>query len=575
MNISPKLFEDLPTPAEMRLWDEAAWLTHKIPSLLLMENAGREAFYELAKHCALSPASKILIFAGKGNNGGDGFVLARHLHDAGCQVLVCSIHPFEALCAVAAEHARIAVSCGVPFLTVGIKNDLFLPLEWRNPDVVADALIGSGMSGSLREEELALINAINEFRGRSMIFAIDIPTGLCGLTGRPMPEAVRADLTVSFEAGCPGLYLPQASKYAGHVAVRKIGIPQAVRASHPASWRLLAPQNGEAFLPNKMLHKGRAGKVLVIGGSPGMAGAPQLAARGALRAGAGLVHIACPRSVEPFVRSNLPEAMTVPLGGHPEKKSSLHEGLREVTDVGDWDESAADDCLRAIETLKPDALVIGPGMGRSRAACLAVKAVLGAQNRPPALVDADALFFFAHPREDSANFTMSGLLDPGLLTGRDIITPHSGEMARLLGPSFFAPETTMSADTTPPQSPDMKKAIRLLEADRPAALKAITARFACTCVLKGPGTLIGHRGGPTILAPFSVAALAVGGSGDVLAGVAAALLAQGNDGVWAASLAVYLHGRAGEILSESSPRGHLAGEIADTIRNVWQELTKE
>ena len=556
MRTVPPMYEDLPTPEEMSQWDEAAHGMFGMPPLLLMENAAQEAARELKRHIILTESSSVLIFMGKGNNGGDGAALARILYDEGCNVLVCPTAPLNKLRSPAKEHVAMARKVGVNILPGQNKGTPLLPLDWRYPDVVVDAIAGTGLHGDLRDKELGFVRVINSFAQHSFIFSLDIPSGLCGYTGKPKPESVRAHATVCFEAGKPGLFFPEAREYTGSVAVRRIGIPLGVRDSVPPSWALLAPKKGTFPAPSSFRHKGEVGKTLVIGGSEGMAGAPFLSALGCLRGGAGLVHVAFPGGLD-VPSSDLPEILKHPVG------------TERV-----WKREYAPSLMELIRSLRPDALVVGPGIGRNTDVKSLLESILEDQYRPPALLDADALYFFHVPEWESGqspspekkNMQENASLDPALLGESDILTPHPGELARMLPPSFFS----VNDDHSPPLSP--RERVRELQMDRARALSTMTAACKSVVLLKGPGTLIGRQEAPTVLSPFAVSSLAVGGSGDVLSGVCGALMAAGFDSFDAACLGVHLHGRAGELLGERAPLGHLAGEIAGVIPLAWKEL---
>lgn len=546
MNLPPLLTLPLPTPDEMRQWDEAAAQHFGIPPLLLMENAAQAALRELKRHTRLTMESKILIFMGKGNNGGDGAALARLLYDQGCTVLVYTLaseQPKKKT--VAAEHAAMARNLGVNFLYGAHSGEPALPLEWRTPHIIIDAIAGTGLKGSLRPRELACVAAINRKRDASFIFSLDIPSGLCGVTGKPQPDAVRAHATVCFEAGKPGLFFPEAAEYTGHVSVRRVGIPLAVRGMIPASWALVSPEKGVWPKPSAFRHKGEAGKVLIIGGSQGMSGAPVLTALGCLRAGAGLVHLARPGGLAAASQC-MPEIQDHPIGR-----------------ACQWEEEHAEELTHLLDHIRPDAMVVGPGMGRSPAVHFILKALLKRKNRPPVVIDADALYCFRSEPEratESATDSLDFPIPLELLDKNDVITPHPGEMARLL------PWRLTEAGA------EQDERTRWIQNNRPKSLEAVTAGCKAVLVLKGPGTLIGQKGMATALCPVSVPTLAVGGSGDVLAGVCAAFIASGIAGSDAAKLAVYLHARAGQLLAKKSTLGHLAREIADTLPLAWKEL---
>lgn len=543
------LYADLPTPEEIRRWDEAAESAFGIPPLLLMENAARAAAEVLKKYVALMPDSKVLVFMGKGNNGGDGVALARLLADeVGCRVLVCRSAPVDKLPSPAKEHTLLAERMGVLFQPLSEAGE-FSPVspEWLSPDVVVDALLGVGFHGELRARERALVQTMNTLAARAFLFALDIPSGMNGYTGKPQPECVRAQATVCFEAAKPGLCFPEAARYTGVLSVCRIGIPLAVRERIPSSWALLAPRPGDWARPSSFRHKGDAGRVLIIGGSAGMAGAPILAAQGCLRAGAGLVHVAVPKDLETAARANLPEVLSHPVG----------------LDAS-WHERDSEAVLELMRGLMPHALVIGPGMGRTPAVRSILQALLSETARPPAVLDADALWFFRSGMDNSVENSLP--LD--LCGQNDILTPHPGEMARILPSSFFVDRAGLSeSDETPPAH------TALVQMDRPAAVRSFIDACRAVLVLKGAGTLIGSQGRPLTLAPFATSTLAVGGSGDVLSGVCAALLANRlYSGFDAACLGVYLHGRAGELLEQTALSGHLAGEIAHAVPRVWNEL---
>lgn len=550
------MFPALPSPQEMALWDKAA-MAAGLPEFSLMENAAREALHALQSETGPARGKTVLLFMGGGNNGGDAACLARHLHDAGANPLVLHTKPLSSLRGVTARHARLARACGVAFAPAASPPPPLFP----RPDIIIDGLLGTGFSGSLREKELALIRRINELRRQSFVLALDIPSGLSGLSGRPVPEAVRAHATVTFEAAKPGLVLPEAAPYVGKLLLRPIGIPRMVREAHPASFQLL-PRSLAAALPapDPLQHKGRGGRVVVVGGSDlpatvghsgtvagsahadtaadyggGLCGAPHLAALGALRAGAGLVSVAAPAGLCQAIKGGSADIMTFPLGNADDTR---------------WSAAHAAQLLPFLR--RCDAVVLGPGIGRDQGARACVAAILAAPGpRPPLVVDADALHALALMPETLAS-----------LRPEDALTPHPGEAAPLLGAASDA-----------------------VQSDRFAALAALLALAPATWILKGAGTLVGAPGHPLTIAPFAEPNLAVGGSGDVLSGCLAALMAQTPrprpeaetqqaDSHLAACLAVLLHAEAGSLLRGRFPcRGNTATEIADTLPAARASLT--
>ena len=519
------MFSALPTPAEMSVWDkEAAKLG--LPGFTLMENASREALHVLEEHAGPLEGKRILLLMGAGNNGGDAACLARHLADAHAEPLVIHSRPLTKAKGETGRHVRLARRCGVRFCPASA----FLRSPERfQPDILVDGLLGTGFSGTLRPLESELVRAANALGLHALVLALDIPSGLSGLFGRPQPEAVRANITVTFEAAKPGLILPEASQYVGQLTVRRIGIPGCVRHLFPASFEKLEPGCLDALPPvSAFSHKGKGGHVLILGGSGRFPGAPRLAAMGALRSGAGLVTLGAPEAFIDIIRGGCPDIMRLPLPGDS------------------WEPSL----LPALCPLPPrcTALAVGPGMGRSEKAADFLTKLLELPGRPPAVIDADALI----------NLASADAL--ALTTEHDILTPHPGEAAMLLN--------STAGD---------------VQGQRFAALEELKKLSPAVWILKGEGTLISSgNSAPTAISPYAEPNLAIGGSGDVLAGCAAALLAQGIPPRDAAKCAVLLHALAGEQLQKRFPcRGNTASDIADAIpeaaamHRIRQEQAKQ
>ena len=558
-------FTPLPCPEEMNRWDRATADEAGISSSLLRDNAGRAAFELLALKFGSLADKKILVFMGQGNNGGDGAVLARLALNAGAKVLVCHIHslPEEQLeqlgnpynnennIPAALLHVGLAKASGVEFHRLSNAFASYPEPHWEYPDIVVDALLGTGFKGNLRNDFVALVKRINFFRNlrpsncacgcdvstrasdaqwpglswpspascieradfEPFVLSLDIPSGLCGTTGNPMPIAVAAHATVTFEAPKPGLLSPAARPYIGRMHVAPVGIPKEIKQRYPASQALLMPDS-VAVTPNPFTfeHKNMAGKVLIIGGSPGMSGAPYLAALAAFRAGAGRVAAACPAGLESQIKTALPDMLSLPLG----------EGLN-------WTEEMAEELMPSLKNW--DAIVLGPGMGTSVGSEAAAAAIIKCAERPPLLADADALNIIAKNPE----------LLP-CLGWNDLITPHPGEAARMLNMTS-----------------------REVNADRLEALKSILKQTRAAVILKGPASLIGQSD-RVALSPFIEPNLALAGSGDVLSGLIAAYLALNIPCFDAAGAGVYLHGMAGRLLRQKYPlRGNLPSEIAGIL----------
>lgn len=531
------MFIPVPAPEEMSAWD-AASIQLGIPEEVLMENAARAAMNVLYRHAGSVAGLDVLLLAGGGNNGGDAFCMARHLLDAGARpVLVCTRAP-EAYTGAAALWLNTALRLGVP----AISSDAWEAGDSRvpsQPDIIVDGLLGTGFHGLLRERERRLVERLNRLSPR-LLLAIDVPSGLDALQGRPCPDAVRAHVTVTFQAAKPGLLLPEAEAFTGILEVAPIGIPTAVQHTAPPSfltWIAPAQRRPDgsctirhgAPAPESAppvcrhpgpAHKSEAGRVLIMGGSAAYTGAPCLAAQAALRAGAGLVGVAAPEPVLSALRVLQPAAIAYPLPG--ENGPALR-----------WETRQAETLRNAMRGAR--AVVFGPGLGRDGETQELAAAILdpaASEKRPPTVIDADALYALSRrPKLFAA------------LRPCDVLTPHPGEAAALLG---------ISAGD--------------VQADRFAALRRLSALAPAVWVLKGKGTLIAVPGGPSVISPWDVPQLAVAGSGDVLAGLIGALLARGLPAPRAAVLAVWGHAFAGMHLANAFPeRGNTPQHIADAL----------
>lgn len=507
-------FAPLPTPAEIAAWDKASVAECGMSFLALMENASREAMHALIGEIGDIRGLDVLLVAGPGNNGGDAVALARHLAGRGAKVRLALARPRGRYKGAAGYNARLAAKLGLPMLPLA-------KVDWRGadaPDVIVDGLLGTGFAGELRPEFVQVVEAINGLADRSYIFALDIPSGLNGETGQPSPVAVRARATVAFEAAKTGLVTAEAAPYVGKLLVREIGIPPLVKERHPCRAFRIAPGIVDVLGEvSPTLHKGSAGRVVIVGGSRGLTGAPLLAALGALRSGAGLVSVACPGAVEIALKAGFPDVMTMPMGSGGHFTAADAPAVREF-------------CAGA------GAVALGPGLGRHAETGEFLEALLPLPCR--LVLDADGLFFLANR--------------PGLaakLSPETVITPHPGEASRLLGRDIAA-----------------------VEADRLASARELAARYGCLAVLKGPATVVAAPDGTVAVSPVIAPNLAVGGSGDVLSGLTASLNCGPHSPLLAACLAVYWHGLCGARLAAVYPlRGNLASEIADMLPRAFTE----
>ncbi|OIQ48855.1 Bifunctional NAD(P)H-hydrate repair enzyme Nnr [Pseudodesulfovibrio hydrargyri] len=508
----------LPTPAEMSVWDRETIHTVGIPGVTLMESAAREAVNVLLEEYGDVDGATVYCFAGSGNNGGDAFAMARALIDLGAEVTVFHTRPKRGYRGETRANLLWAQKLDIPLIHLaGVDLD-GLP----QPDIVVDGLLGTGFQGTLREDILHLVRTINRLGQRAFVLAVDIPSGLNGLTGRAQPEAVEADATATFQSPKLGLVMPEAMEYTGALHVCPIGIPLKVQADNPVRHHLITGAVMDGLpAPDRDMHKGTAGHVLVAGGSVGLTGAPHLAALAALRSGAGLVTMACPAGLADAVKGGSPDIMTLPLGSGTAWTREMATQIRE-------------------ELHRFDAVVLGPGLGRAPEA-MAFALELLASCELPMVLDADALFALAAFPEHLKT-----------LPEKAVLTPHPGEMARLLD--------VPTAD---------------IQADRMGAADRFLANCDTTLVLKGAATLVADPDAVCV-SPFAEPNLSVGGSGDVLSGVIGSLLARGLAPLSAACAGVFWHGLTGHALNNEFPaRGNLASEIANMLPHAAAAFTKE
>lgn len=443
---------------------------------------------------------RVSAFAGRGNNGGDAFVAARYLKEAGIEIEVFVAGRLADVHGAALTALRKLKLAGVTpqaLETVDDWRDL-LATDWLGADILLDGLLGTGASGPVRGPVAGAIQVINHFSNQAQVVSIDVPSGLNADTGVAEGDAVIADLTLTIGFPKLGLLRPDALEYVGTVEVVDIGIPPELSNGEgdASTVTLITPADVSRHLPvrRRRSHKGSYGHVLIIGGAPGFSGAVSMAAMAAYRSGAGLVSVLTPKGQATAVSIQVPEAM-------------VFEG--EITDTG----SLAGTALAArFKTGMGafNAVLIGPGMTTHPDGLSLLETVL--QSAVPAVVlDADALnLLAAHPE------LLAGER-PGVM-----LTPHPGEMARLAG-----------SDTT------------TIESDRWGSVRALAQRTRAVVVLKGAGTLVSD-GRRLAVNLTGNPGMATGGMGDVLAGMMAGLAGQGLDPYAAACTAVYLHGCAGD-----------------------------
>lgn len=497
----PDWLDPLPDAELMRATDAWAIDAHQVDSLDLMERAG-EGLARLTEEQA--GEGRIAVVCGKGNNGGDGLVAARLLRDSGHEVDVLCVAPPEDFAGDAKRNLDRLPGGGPSAFTAEALD---------GAAIVVDALLGTGFAGEPREPVAGAIAAINA--SAAPVVAADVPSGVDASTGEIAGEAVRARATATFHAPKPGLWINPGKTRAGAVRRVEIGIP--LGAPGEPSVGLIAPAVLDR-VPRRQAGstKFTEGAVVVCGGSTGLTGAPSLASEAAARAGAGYVTACVPRSLNQIFEMRLLEAMTRPLDD----------------DGGDLLPTAADAVLEAAQ--RGDVLVLGCGIGRSDSAQGLARDV-AARAELPLVLDADGL-----------NAHAGRLPDLAARRAPTVLTPHAGELGRLLGIESAAVEA------------------RRLHHARAAAQAA-----AAIVVLKGDDTLVAESGGRVAVSRGESAGLATAGTGDVLSGVIGAMLAKGVDPFTAACAGVALHAAAGRRAAE------LRGADGLIARDVIEALPRE
>lgn len=480
------------TATQVRELDRIAIEEQGIPGYTLMSRAG-EACWELLQ--LRWPAARSLqVLCGTGNNGGDGFIVARLALAANWRVQVLQLGDVERL-------QGDALKAQTDFVSAGGQVARFTASAGLDADVLVDAMLGTGVDRPLTDDWQLAVERVNA--SSSPVLSVDVPSGLQVDTGAVPGVAVRADATVTFIGRKAGLYTGVGPDYAGETKFADLGVPGVVYQQVSAVARLVRhPSLGPLSGPRaRTAHKGQHGHVLVVGGGEGMGGAVRLAGEAALRSGAGLVSVATHLAHAGYIASACPELM-----------------CHGVADA---------------QALKPlvasaDVLVVGPGLGRSVWAQSLLAVVL--ETPQPRVVDADALNLLAHAPAAG---------------DKQVLTPHPGEAARLLGQDSAA-----------------------VQQDRLAAAQAIAQQYGGVTVLKGAGTVIHAEGACPVICAAGNPGMATAGMGDVLTGVIAALIAQGMDVHAAAVAGVCMHACAGDAAAAQGERGLIARDVIAALRSV-------
>ena len=491
---------------------------------VLMENAGKAVAEEVRKILGIIDQRRILILIGPGNNGGDGLVAARYLHDWGARVSLYLLGQRPA----DDPNFKLSQERGITYIDITQDENLDKLNELLlSTDTIIDALFGTGKSRPLRGVFLRALDTVGRAKKERPdlgIIALDLPSGLDADTGAVDPACLYADYTITLGFLKPGLFNSPGKERVGKLTVVDIGIPSYL--AERIKSELLTRDWARSVLPRRPLeaNKGTFGRVLVVAGSINYIGAAYLACSGAIRIGAGLVTLATPVSLQPILASKLTEVTYLPL---PESRSGIvspgaakliHQQLNQY-----------------------DVLLLGCGLGQSQSAIRFISTTLlrGEVTLPPLVLDADALN------------TLAKIPDWWLqLVSDAILTPHPGEMARLVG---------VSVDE--------------VQQDRQEMTKRVSLDWKKTVVLKGAYTVIATSDGQSRISPTANPGLASAGTGDVLSGAIAGLLAQGLSLFDAAALCVYLHAEAGEMVRvKLGDTGMIATDLLPTLPQVIKQL---
>ncbi len=503
------------TADEMREMDRLTIESFGLPGRVLMENAGLGAARILFKHVPDIGKKRVGVLAGRGNNGGDGFVIARYLAQNGVRVTVYLLSESSKIKGDAAANFKLLAPLKIPVKELPEKEAFFAcRTDLRHQDIWVDAILGTGLNADVKgylKDVILFINGLNK-----PVFSVDIPSGLNSDTGQPCGVCIRAFMTATFAFAKIGHVLYPGADYTGTLKIVDIGIPHYIADRVNPKHHLITPDRVSTYFKPRPpeAHKGQTGHLLVVAGSPGKTGAAAMTAMSAMRSGAGLVTLGIPKSLNPVLETMVLEAMTYPL---PE------------TVDGMLDESAFDALVRLLPG--KTCMAIGPGLGVSDQTEHLVHRLIR-KSTVPLVIDADGLNHLAGHTQ-----VLKDLDVPVVLT------PHPGEMSRIVN----APVTE-------------------IQKHRVDYARDFAERFQVHIVLKGAGTVVAHPDGTVFINPTGNPGMASGGMGDVLTGMIAGLVAQGFTCESAAHAGVYMHGAvADDLARKKGPFGFIASDVMERI----------
>ncbi|MEC1520500.1 bifunctional ADP-dependent NAD(P)H-hydrate dehydratase/NAD(P)H-hydrate epimerase [Neobacillus niacini] len=508
---------------EMQKMDQYTIEKIGLPGVVLMENAGARVVEEILQSTT-SSRPRVIILAGGGNNGGDGFVIARRLFDHGLHPQVWLLVDPVRIKGDAKIHFEIYIKRGLPLFHLEEKGLEMLMDQLKQADIIIDAILGTGVNGPVREPLKDVISLVNTYEGKKSIISVDIPSGVSSDTGKVEGEAIKASKTVTFVFPKKGFFLNEGPQHIGEWMAVDISVPPTIVKDLALDLpKLITEPLAKAAIPirSKHGHKGTFGHVLILGGSRQYVGDPIFSAKSALHTGAGLVTLAIPETIYPMAAAQNPESLLLPLSaedGHFAEK--------------------------AIEELAPllnqyDCVAIGPGISRFPNGEEWMKALFSNLTNQPVVIDADALYLLSNQKDLLKNYK-----------GQVIMTPHPGEMSKLLNIS-----------------------VKEVEGNRLEIARQFAEEHSIYLLLKGHRSVIATPSGELYINPHGHDALGKGGSGDILTGLIASFLAQGASPINALISASYLHARAGEERAkELSNYGVMPFDIIDGVKRLLNEI---
>lgn len=529
----------LTTAIQMQGLDRRAIDDFGIPGVVLMENAGLGTVHLLERACGSPDGKFAMILVGPGNNGGDGFVIGRHLHQKGCDVLFFLLCATDALRGDARVNYLIIEKIGLPVFEVNDQEDVATIVQHFHHKrihshcyAIVDALFGTGLQRELRGKYQAVVDLINSLKSvhNIPVVAVDCPSGLDVDNGKILGAAVKADFTATYGWAKPGHFIGEGYSHTGQLTVIDIGIPPEAAAGVGLNHELVDEKHAGSLISclkrENSCHKGSNGHLLVVAGSTGKTGAAILSVEGATRSGSGLVTLVAPEDLNAVYENRLIEAMTYQL--------PLSKGSIEAADL---------DHIVGLLSGKT-ALVVGPGLGTSPTTSELV-IHLYTTVKTPMVVDADGLNILAENPECIKK-----------AAGPRIFTPHPGEMSRLLGSSVNDIQSNR------------------LEAVRAAVEILSSENMGSVVILKGAQTITSTTDNSLHVNWSGNPGMAAGGMGDVLSGIVGGLICQGMSVDQAGVVGVYLHGKAADMLYQQHGAGYTASELAHTVPAALNQIKK-